>query len=157
MGYLDTAKRTTRRRLSGKQNLSPPEPESATLYAVNAVNAKSPAVGRSEGVLSHKISELPEHPGPRLGEYDDTGPEWALLPASVRGRITRQRKAALVSRVMELGAEHGYPEMSLGEYRFRNRKVSSGLFAGKGKWEHQTDFFGKRLLQEVIRRLEATT
>ena len=63
---------------------------------------------------------------------------------------------ALRHRVLLLGEEHGYPALSLGSYRVRKRTAKVGLFAGRGWWLHQTNYFGDTLLHRVIRQLEAT-
>ena len=63
---------------------------------------------------------------------------------------------ALRHRVLLLGKEHGYPALSLGSYRVRKRTAKVGLFAGRGWWLHQTNYFGDTLLHRVIRQLEAT-
>ena len=63
---------------------------------------------------------------------------------------------ALRHRVLQLGEEHSYPALSLGRYRIRQRTVNVGLFAGKGWWEHQTNYLGDVPLAEIVRRLGGT-
>ena len=88
--------------------------------------------GCAKSALSAKSRELPEL---------DAGPG----------------SPALRHRVLQLGEEHGYPALSLGRYRFRKRTTNVGLFAGRWWWQHQTNYFGDTLLDEVVRHLISDT
>jgi hypothetical protein len=69
-------------------------------------------------------------------------------------RFTRGHEA-LRRRVLGLGAERGYPALSLGQYRIRKRVGTVGLFAGEGWWKHQTNYFGDKLLAEAAKAMLA--
>jgi hypothetical protein len=87
-------------------------------------------------------------------ETNETNEETSAELPVLETRFTRGHEA-LRQRVLQLGAERGYPALSLGQYRIRKRVGTVGLFPGESWWKHQTNYFGDALLAAVARALQS--